>query len=80
MKGTIKTGLFSLSVLVVTGVTAVAVKAQDPFPLPPQPNGACIAKDGSCQVTPQGICKLSKGTWLGPNTTCPTTLGCTKAD
>jgi hypothetical protein len=39
--------------------------------VPPQPNGACIFKNGSCQVTPQNICKLSKGSWLGPDTTCP---------
>lgn len=52
----------ALAALVLTSM-ALAV--------PPQPPGACIFKDGSCQVIPGNICKLSKGRFLGPDTTCP---------
>ena len=56
---------------VATASVAAYWDGGDPIPLPPQPDGACIFKDHTCQVIPQNICKLSRGKWLGPNTTCP---------
>ena len=61
-------GILLAAALTAAVVTSVTVAA---FPLPPQPNGACVFKNGTCQVTPQNICKLSKGTWLGPGSECP---------
>ncbi|MCO6436390.1 MAG: hypothetical protein J5J06_04805 [Phycisphaerae bacterium] len=41
------------------------------FPLPPQPDGACVFADNSCQVIPGTFCRLAGGEFLGPGTTCP---------
>lgn len=66
MSGKAKTGL--IAAIAVLGVVLSFTSARS---VPPQPNGACVYKNGSCQITPQNICRLSKGTWLGPDTTCP---------
>lgn len=69
MKRSTTVVLLSFLALTAFGFTAASVTAD--FPLPPAPNGACVFKNGSCQVTQQNLCKLSKGTWLGPDTACP---------
>jgi hypothetical protein len=56
---------------IVVAVVALTWTSVSVFSVPPQPNGACVYKNGTCQITPQNICRLSKGTWLGPDTTCP---------
>lgn len=64
-------GKRKLAVGAVAAVLGVVVSVASVRSVPPQPNGACVYKNGSCQITPQNICKLSKGTWLGPDSTCP---------
>ena len=74
MKLSVKTGL--LAGAMIAGIAALSTPVRAQFPLPPQPNGACEYKNGTCQVTPQNICKLSKGTWQGPGTTCASDENC----
>lgn len=68
MKRWSKVIVMGAAVLIALAVTGVSVTAD----VPPQPNGACVFRDGSCQITPQGICnQFKRATWLGPDTTCP---------
>ncbi len=68
---------FTLGIAGVVGVAAASVamafgNSGDTgfFPLPPQPNGACITGN-TCQVMPGTFCHVLGGEFLGPGTQCP---------
>lgn len=69
MKATKRIEIIAVVAGVALGLVSVLAAAE--FPLPPAPNGACVFKNGSCQIAPENLCRRSKGTWLGPDTVCP---------